>query len=118
MLDLNHLFNNVVPYLYEMTLITGGTDGTDGLLGDDIISQSEYTVYKGNLKSWLFRSNWAIKIAESSTFNREEIIRDAEGNKYTVTTLWDPKAYPDERPMVFSRAQQMLSGLVHFRLYQ
>lgn len=110
-LDLNHLFNNVVPYLYEMTLITGGTDGTDGLLGDDIISQSEYTVYKGNLKSWLFRSNWAIKIAESSTFNREEIIRDAEGNKYKVTTLWDPKAYPDERPMVFSRAQQMLSGL-------
>lgn len=110
-LDLNHLFNNVVPYLYEMTLITGGTDGTDGLLGDDIISQSEYSVYKGNLKSWLFRSNWAIKIAESSTFNREEIIRDAEGNKYKVTTLWDPKAYPDERPMVFSRAQQMLSGL-------
>lgn len=110
-LDLNHLFNNVVPYLYEMTLITGGTDGTDGLLGDDIISQSEYPVYKGNLKSWLFRSNWAIKIAESSTFNREEIIRDAEGNKYKVTTLWDPKAYPDERPMVFSRAQQMLSGL-------
>lgn len=110
-LDLNHLFNNVVPYLYEMTLITGGTDGTDGLLGDDIISQSEYPVYKGNLKSWLFRSNWAIKIAESSTFNREEIIRDAEGNKYKVTTLWDPKAYPDERPMVFSRAQQILSGL-------
>lgn len=110
-LDLNHLFNNVVPYLYEMTLITGGTDGTDGLLGDDIISQSEYPVYKGNLKSWLFRSNWAIKIAESSTFNREEIIRDAEGNKYKVTTLWDPKAYPDERPMVFSRAQQMISGL-------
>ena len=110
-LDLNHLFNNVVPYLYEMTLITGGTDGTDGLLGDDIISQSEYSVYKGNLKSWLFRSNWAIKIAESSTFNREEIIRDAEGNKYKVTTLWDPKAYPDERPMVFSRAQQILSGL-------
>ena len=94
-----------------MTLITGGTDGTDGLLGDDIISQSEYPVYKGNLKSWLFRSNWAIKIAESSTFNREEIIRDAEGNKYKVTTLWDPKAYPDERPMVFSRAQQILSGL-------
>lgn len=111
-LDLNHLFTNVVPYLYEMTLASGGTgDGADGFFTDEDLVGSEYQVYEGNLKSWLFRSNWAIKIVENPTYNKEQTIRDADGNKYKITSTWDPSAYPDTRPMVFSRAQQILQGL-------
>lgn len=111
-LDLNHLFTNVVPYLYEMTLASGGTgDGADGFFTDEDLIGQEYQVYEGNLKSWLFRSNWAIKIVENPTYNKEQTIRDAEGNKYKITQTWDPSAYPAERPMVFSRAQQILQGL-------
>lgn len=111
-LDLNHLFTNVVPYLYEMTLASGGTgNGTDGFFSDDDIIGSEYPAYEGNLKSWLFRSNWAIKVVENSSYNKKQTIRDADGNRYTITSTWDPKAYPEQRPMVFSRAQQILEGL-------
>ena len=111
-LDLNHLFTNVVPYLYEMTLASGGTgDGADGFFTDEDLIGQEYQVYEGNLKSWLFRSNWAIKIVENPTYNKEQTIRDADGNKYKITQTWDPSAYPAERPMVFSRAQQILQGL-------
>ena len=111
-LDLNHLFTNVVPYLYEMTLATGGTgDGTQGFFSDSDTIGSEYQVYEGNLKSWLFRSNWAIKIVENSNYNKEQTIQDAQGNKYKITQTWDPKAYPEQRPMVVSRAQQLLQGL-------
>lgn len=111
-LDLNHLFTNVVPYLYEMTLASGGTgDGADGFFTDEDLIGQEYQVYEGNLKSWLFRSNWAIKIIENPTYNKEQTIRDADGNKYKITQTWDPSAYPAERPMVFSRAQQILQGL-------
>lgn len=111
-LDLNHLFTNVVPYLYEMTLASGGTgDGADGFFTDEDLIGQEYQVYEGNLKSWLFRSNWAIKIVENPTYNKEQTIRDTEGNKYKITQTWDPSAYPAERPMVFSRAQQILQGL-------
>lgn len=111
-LDLNHLFTNVVPYLYEMTLATGGTgDGTEGFFDEEDIIGSEYQVYEGNLKQWLFRSNWAIKIVENSSYNKPQNIKDANGNKYRITQTWDPKAYPAERPMVFSRAQQILQGL-------
>ena len=111
-LDLNHLFTNTIPYLYEMTLATGGTENKDGgfFSSDDTIG-SEYQVYEGNLKQWLFRSNWAIKIVENDVYNKKQTIRDSNGNKYTVTSTWDPKAYPSERPMVFSRAQQILQGL-------
>lgn len=111
-LDLNHLFTNVVPYLYEMTLASGGTgDGADGFFTDEDLIGQEYQVYEGNLKSWLFRSNWAIKVVENPTYNKEQTIRDADGNKYKITQTWDPSAYPAERPMVFSRAQQILQGL-------
>ena len=95
-----------------MTLASGGTgDGADGFFTDEDLIGQEYQVYEGNLKSWLFRSNWAIKIVENPTYNKEQTIRDAEGNKYKITQTWDPSAYPAERPMVFSRAQQILQGL-------
>lgn len=108
-LDLEHLFNNMVPYLYEMTLATGGEDGTTGVFLDDMLD--EIPVYKNNYASWLFRSNWAVKLLESPELTKSATVRDREGNRYTVENPILPSSYPSERPMIFSRAQQVLNGL-------
>jgi len=107
--DLEGLFRNTIPYLYQMMLTTGGTDGESGLLGDSKISG--YDLYKDNNKSWMYRSNWVVKIMENSMYTEPTTVRDSSGNSYEVLNPAMPDTYPASRPMVFSEAQRVESGL-------
>lgn len=108
-LDIEEMFTNMIPYLYQMQLITGGTDGETGVLGNELIS--EYPLYKNNLRSWMFRSNWVTKIMENPDYTKEAVVRDKEGNKHTVKNPTLVGEYPETRPMVFSEAQMVSMGL-------
>lgn len=108
-LDLEEAFTNMIPYLHLEQIIAGGTDGKNGVLGDSLMS-SEYPVYKNNLQSWLYRSNWVTKIVDDAKYSKPATIktRDDNGeitNTETVDCMWDPRCY-SIRPMVFSEAQQ------------
>ena len=74
--DLEGLFRNTIPYLYQIMLTTGGTDGESGLLGNSKISG--YDLYKDNNKSWMYRSNWVVKIMENSMYTEPTTVRDSE----------------------------------------
>ena len=109
-LDLEELFYNVIPYLYQMTLETGGFDGTSGILKDATISD-ELNYYEGQYQSWMYRCNWATKIIENPSFSESATVRDKSGKSYTVKCPVLPDSYPAERPMVFSYAQMEAQGL-------
>lgn len=108
-LDLQELFTNNIPYMYQMWLTAGGFDGESGILTDRVIANNDY--YDGANASWLYRCNWAIKIMEDKDLNGSAVVYDAEGNRYTVENMLYPECYPSERPMIFSRAQQMACGV-------
>lgn len=107
--DLEELFTNMVPYLYQMQITAGGFDGKSGVLGNAEIE--EYEIYKNNYKSWMFRSNWVTKIMESPEFTRPAIVRDTNGNKIEIKNPTLIDCYPSDRPMVFSEAQMHSLGL-------
>jgi hypothetical protein len=90
-------------------LTTGGTDGESGLLGDSKISS--YDLYKDNNKSWMYRSNWVVKIMENSMYTKPTTVKDSNGTTYEVLNPAMPDTYPANRPMVFSEAQRIESGL-------
>jgi hypothetical protein len=104
-LDLQEFFTNVLPYMYEMTLAAGGFDGESGILESSTISDAS-SYYEGNMQSWAYRCNWAVKIMENSEYCKSTTIKDSDGNKYTITNPLLPECYPDNRPMVFSEAQK------------
>lgn len=108
-LDLQEFFTNNLPYMYKMWVSAGGFDGESGILGDTKIEGSDY--YDGNDASWFFRCNWAIKLMENEDLNGKAVVYDSDGNRYTVENQLIPECYPDERPMVFSRAQEKAYGL-------
>lgn len=108
-LDLEELYTNTVPYLYQMQITAGGSDGRSGVLGDSYIE--DYDIYKTNYKSWMFRSNWATKIVESPELSKSEVIKDKDGKRIKVLNPVLPFCYPDDRPMVFSEAQMHDLGL-------
>lgn len=112
-LDMEEVFTNVMPYLYQLQTLACGDSETSGLLGDLKITASEY--YDDNYASWAFRSNWVTKIYEDSLYGSSRTVRytDASGAEKTaeIENICDPRAYPDDRPMVFSEAQQAAQGL-------
>ena len=111
---MQNIFANEVPYLYSLMTITGGMDGNSGVLVDnegEPLKLEEYELYKGNNQSWLFRSNWAIKLMENSEYTSEEVVRDRDGNKYTVLNPLLYTSYPSNRPMICSEAQKIAYGL-------
>ena len=108
-LDLEELFTNLIPYLYQMQITAGGFDGESGVLGDAKIEN--YELYKSNNKSWLFRSNWVTKIMESKTYSKGTTVRDSNGVEHYVSNPLLVECYPSERPMVFSEAQMEYLGL-------
>lgn len=108
-LDLQELFTNNIPYMYNMWLTAGGFDGTSGILGDEKIKNTDS--YDGIDASWYFRCNWAIKIMENKDLNRSTTVRDKDGNKYKVDNMLIASCYPSKRPMVFSEAQKKAYGL-------
>ena len=122
-LDLENLFTNTIPYIYTLQLYTGGYDGTSGYYGTDTMG-SDYSAHSNQLKSWIFRSNWAAKIMENRELNGSGTIYyyDANGTrmKATVDCMLMPYQYSEAtgglRQMVFSRAQMEQQGLTEFDL--
>lgn len=111
-LDLQNFFTNTVPYLYQMTLMTGGYDGKSGILGDSVISE-ESDMYAGTLQSWAYRCNWAVKLMENKQLRTNTAckVKDASGKSYTVSDPMLADSYPASRPMIFSEAQMHAYGL-------
>lgn len=108
-LDLEEMFTNMIPYLYQMQITAGGLDGTSGVLGDAKIE--DYDIYTGNYKSWLFRSNWVTKLMESNDYTNKTTVTDKDGNEYTIANPMLADCYPMARPMIFSEAQMYAQGL-------
>lgn len=126
-LDLESMFHNVIPYMYEMTLMTGGLVGEDehdkGLFGKENIEESQYRTYAGLPHSWLYRCNWASKIVEAPEYNKPERIGyfvNGEKKYAEVTMTYLPDAYKavkdGGREMIFSEAQLKMSGLAEHDL--
>ena len=110
-LDLECFFKNVVPYMYEMTLISGGWDGESGILGDKKISEAS-NYYANSNQSWVYRCNWATKLMENPNFVEPQIIYLKDGTKKTVMNPMLPSCYTAcGRQMVFSEAQMIDEGL-------
>ena len=114
-LDLQNMFTNTVPYMYQVQVLTGGMDGEGGWLvdgeGNPTLITEELSLYEGMPQNWLFRSNWVVKLVESPDYNKSATVRDKDGNKYTVSNMLFPECYPEERPMIFSEAQMHAFGL-------
>lgn len=115
-LDFQNFFTNVVPYLYQTTLATGGfsgVDGNSGLAGLEISSASDY--YAGSPQSWAYRCNWAVKLMENPKYSKPAKVYsiDENGNRvrHVVANPIMPSSYPEERPMVFSEAQMKAQGI-------
>lgn len=115
--DLEELFTNVIPYMYTMTLYTGGFDGESGILLDSKISdESDY--YEGMHQSWAYRCNWAVKLMENRQYSRPATAYRNDGGKKIKETVNCPIMYvayedgPLSRPMIFSEAQREAYGLV------
>ena len=110
-LDLEEMFNNMIPYLYAVQLYAEGYDGVGGVFeeGDKI---EEYKVYTGNDKSWLFRSNWVTKLMENPNYYASGTIRLSDGTSATVDNMMLPSCYESAgRPMIFSEAQMHYEGV-------
>ena len=121
-LDLESMFHNVIPYMYQMNIITGGLTGDHpedkGLYGNRIITDGQYKTYKGLPESWLYRTNWATKIVEAPAYNKPERIGYyVNGTKKydEIRMTYFPDAYraakDGGRDMVFSEAQMKMEGL-------
>lgn len=107
-LDMEELFTNVIPYMYNVQVMASGNDDGTGFLGDAVLG-SDYSVYEKNKKYWLFRSNWVNKIVEDRSYRAKATIGyyDESGNKATavINSSIDPSSYEKYRKMVFSEAQ-------------
>lgn len=106
--DMEEVFTNVIPYMYQMMILANGTSNKTGLLGSAKMTGNPY--YNDNYLSWMFRCNWVTKLYEDNLYagTATMVARDAEGNslgKVTVENMCNPRCYPEERPMVFSEAQ-------------
>ena len=113
-LDLQEMFTNMLPYLYQMELTAcGPVNGTTGVLQDTKIKNG---IYEGALQSWFFRSNWVTKLMENKDYATKGKVTDKDGNVYEVPNMIVPTTYPDERPMIFSEAQMHEMGLTEYDL--
>lgn len=113
-LDLEEVFTNVIPYMYNVQIIAGGNDDDTGAFGDELLGE-DYAVYSENKKSWLYRCNWVSKIEESRMYTKEQTIGyiDSNGNKAKATIQGGlhPTNYEKYRSMIFSEAQMVDMGL-------
>lgn len=113
-LDLEEVFTNVIPYMYNVQIIAGGNDDDTGAFGGAKLGDS-YPVYSENKVSWLYRCNWATKIMESRMYTKEQTIGyiNADGTKAKATIQGGlhPTNYEQYRPMIFSEAQMVDLGL-------
>ena len=109
-LDFEELFKNAIPYMYSVQILAGGTDGTNGVLGE--AKMTNYDLYSENYKSWLFRSNWVTKLMEDKDLTRSSKIGLEDGSTVRVENPMLPESYEDAgREMVFSEAQMVSMGL-------
>lgn len=113
-LDLEEVFTNVIPYMYNVQIIAGGNDDDTGAFGSELFGE-DYPVYEKNKKSWLYRCNWVSKIAESRMYTKEQTIGyikdDGTKAKATIKGGLHPTNYEQYRSMIFSEAQMVDMGL-------
>jgi hypothetical protein len=103
-INIRDMFWNVLPYMHTVQILTGGTDGVSGVLGDGFISH--YNIYRGQRLSWLFRSNWVTKLMEGGVWTKPETV-----SGIFISNPMEPRSYPEERPMIFSDAERVLLGM-------
>ena len=111
-LDLQTLFENMLPYMYSMQLLAGGYDGEGGVFKSDDLIGDAYFTHKGMPKYWMFRSNWITKIMENDQYNCEYTIGLNDGTRVKIGNQLIPSFYTEAgRDMVFSRSQMLSQGL-------
>lgn len=110
-LDLEHMFKEMIPYMYGMEIMAGGSNGNSGHIGEDKIEN--YTLYEGTSRAWLFNSNWVTKIIENPQYCKEtEIGLGGDKEKVKIQNQAIPQEYEKAgRQMVFSEAQKNELGL-------
>lgn len=123
-LDLDYFFRVYAPSMYAMSIYTGGSeiglgraDATAkdivGYYGDETIGDKDdwgMEIYKDNYASWLFASNWAVKLYENPDNLKTQTVKDYAGKRYQVCPI-NPTSYPINRPFVTSRAQMVAYGI-------
>lgn len=116
-LDLEEVFTNVIPYLYQLQTLACGDGETKGLLGNTKMTGNSF--YSSNHASWVFRSNWVTKIYEDSMYGasgKVSYVVNGEAKTEQIRNISDPRCYPADRPMVFSEAQMHAQGLTEKQL--
>lgn len=113
--DMEEVFTNLMPYMYNMMIVACGDSETSGVLGSQKMVGHPY--YSDNYMSWLYRCNWITKIYEDNLYSgsSKTVSRDVDGNiiaEYEIPNVSDPRSYPKERPMVFSEAQMHKQNLL------
>lgn len=106
--DMEEVFTNLMPYMYQLMIMANGTSDHNGLLGSAKMVGNAY--YSDNYLSWLFRCNWITKIYEDNLYSSSAKVRARDENgeitgEYRIENISEPRCYPEERPMVFSEAQ-------------
>ena len=104
-LDLEHMFKDMLPYMYGMQIMAGGVDGKSGYLGE--LKLDDYEVYKETSQAWLFQSNWVTKIIDNPEYCGNTTIGIGDGEFVEIKNQALPQEYEAAgREMVFSEAQQ------------
>ena len=123
-LDLDGFYRYYAPAMYQVSIYTGGSQiglgeadadlskDVVGVYGSMLIKDTEwdYPIYENNYASWMFASNWAVKLYENPQNIKLQTVRDAKGNKSTVCPI-NPYTYPDNRPFITCRGQMECYGL-------
>lgn len=100
--DMQEVFTNLMPYMYQVMVLAGGDGATSGLVGAEKMTGHPY--YRNNYLSWMFRSNWVTKLYEDINYTATFKGKNKDGGAVEVTNIIDPLTYSG-RPMIFSEAQ-------------
>jgi len=106
--DMEEVFTNLMPYMYQMMILANGDNDHNGILGTSKMVGNQF--YSNNYQSWMFRTNWITKIYEDNLYSSSKVVvsKNEDGTingEYLVENISEPRCYPEERPMVFSEAQ-------------
>lgn len=129
--DSRELFTYVIPYLrqsnksvnafkelyglhYHEGIPTTEGHWNDEGIRDDAVAQQKYWENLQTARLYGLYTPW-VDLMETGRYAKETTI-DVLGQKHTVKDPLDPASYPAERPMVFSRSEQLDNGLTDDQL--
>lgn len=129
--DSRELFTYVIPYLrqsnksvnafkelyglhYHEGIPTTEGHWNDEGIRDDAVAQQKYWENLQTARLYGLYTPW-VDLMETGRYAKETTI-DVLGQKRTVKDPLDPASYPAERPMVFSRSEQLDNGLTDDQL--